>query len=104
MSNLQSDFDQLERDLQQLVALLEEAGATFWSRMLSRGMPKIQARELAGATYVLGCYGGIDTFSDFTISGDGFDELQARNLNARLNQLRTATFESAEAIAARRSW
>ena len=104
MSNLQSEFDQLERDLQQLVALLEEAGATFWSRMLSRGMSKIQARELAGATYVLGCYGGIDTFSDFTISADQFDELQVRNLNARLNQLRTATFESAQAIAARRSW
>ncbi len=106
MSALQQDFDRLEHDLEQLIALLDEAGETFWARTLARGLPRLRARELAGATYVLGCFGGEDTLSDLRIQASDAlcDPLQLRNLNARLGALRTATFQSAEAIAARRNW
>ncbi len=104
MGQLTKEFDELERQVQQLIALLIEADENFWARTFARGLPRIQAHELAGATYVLGCYGGVDTFSDFSIAAKESDSLNRRNLNARLAHQRTATFEAADAIAARRSW
>lgn len=106
MSNLHDEFATLAADVRELVSLLQEADETFWSNTLSRGLRQIEAHQLAGATYILGCYGGIDTFSDLVIGGrwSRSDPLRYRNLNARLGHLRTRTFESANAIAARRSW
>jgi len=106
MSSLERDFALLETDLQALLGLLEEAEETFWLNTLARGMRKVRDQKLAGATYVLGCYGGVETFSDLVI-GRKFEDsepLRFRNLNARLSNLRSRTFDSANAIAARRSW
>ena len=106
MSSLERDFALLETDLQALLGLLEEAEETFWRNTLARGMRKVRDQKLAGATYVLGCYGGVETFSDLVI-GRKFEDsepLRFRNLNARLSNLRSRTFDSANAIAARRSW
>ena len=106
MSSLERDFAVLEKDLQALLSLLEEAEETFWRNTLARGMRQVRDQKLAGATYVLGCYGGVETFSDLVI-GRNFEDsepLRFRNLNARLSNLRTRTFDSANAIAARRSW
>ena len=106
MSNLEDEFATLAADVRALVSLLDEAEETFWSNTLARGLRQIEARRLAGATYVLGCYGGVDTFSDLVIGAQWSrsDPLRYRNLNARLGHLRTRTFESANAITARRSW
>ena len=106
MSSLERDFATLESDLQALLALLEEADETFWRNTLARGMRQVQEQKLAGATYILGCYGGVETFSDLVIgrSFETSEPLRFRNLNARLSHLRTRTFDSANAIAARRSW
>ena len=106
MSSLERDFATLESDLQALLALLEEADETFWRNTLARGMRQVRDQKLAGATYILGCYGGVETFSDLVIGQDFEDSepLRFRNLNARLSHLRTRTFDSANAIAARRSW
>ena len=106
MGALEAEFTVLAEDVRALVGLLHEAEETFWSKTLARGLTLIEARQLAGATYVLGCYGGEDTFSDLVI-GQGWsavEPLRYRNLNARLSHLRTKTFESANAITARRSW
>ena len=106
MSALAAEFDVLEKDLLALLGLLEEAEERFWHNTLARGLRQVRDRKLAGATYILGCYGGQETFSDLVI-GARFSEsepLRYRNLNARLVELRTRTFESANAIAARRSW
>ncbi len=106
MCALGDEFEELGKNVRLLIALLREADEVFWSRTLERGLPKIEARELAGATFVLGCYGGVDTFSDFELAGElaATEPLRHRNLNARLTELRTAAFESAQGIAARRNW
>ena len=106
MSSLEKEFATLETDLQALLGLLEEAEETFWRNTLARGMRQVQEQKLAGATYVLGCYGGVETFSDLVIGQkfEASEPLRFRNLNARLSHLRTRTFDSANAIAARRSW
>ena len=106
MSSLDDEFAALAADVRALVGLLTEADETFWSNTLARGLRQIEGNELAGATYVLGCYGGVDTFSDLVIGRKWTDSepLRFRNLNARLGHLRTRTFESANAITARRSW
>ncbi len=106
MSNLEAEFATLAADVRELVGLLQEAEETFWSNTLSRGLRQIESRKLAGATYILGCFGGVDTFSDLVIGRQWSrsDPLRYRNLNARLGHLGTRTFESANAIAARRSW
>lgn len=106
MGNLEDEFATLAADVRELVGLLQEAEETFWSNTISRGLRQIDARQLAGATYILGCYGGVDTFSDLVIGNrwSRTDPLRFRNLNARLQHLRTRTFESANAITARRSW
>lgn len=106
VNTLDNEFAALEADVQALVGLLTEAEETFWSNTIARGLRQIQAHKLAGATYILGCFGGEDTFSDLVI-GERYsrsEPLRYRNLNARLTHLRTRTFESANAIAARRSW
>ncbi len=106
MSELDRQFDQLGDQVAQLIALLEESGDPFWIPYLRRGLTDVREHRLAGATFVLGCYGGVETFSDLVIGRrlEHSDPLAFRNLNARLTHLRTATFESANAITSRRAW
>ena len=103
---LEQEFEHLGRSLEALIALLEEAGEPFWIPYLQRGLDNVRGRRLAGATAVLGCYGGEDTLSDLVIGRrwEESDALKFRNLNARLAHLRTQTFEAADAITSRRSW
>lgn len=106
MATLHEQFDELARVLRALISLLEEADERFWIPYLRRGLRQVEERKLAGATFVLGCYGGAETFSDLVIglAYKDTEPLRYRNLNARLASLRTDCFESANAIAARRSW
>jgi hypothetical protein len=106
VSDLELEFRTLERNVEELIALLQEEDERFWSGYLKRGLSQVVENRLSGATFILGCYGGHETFSDFRI-GERWQEsepLRHQNLNARLNGLRTAVFESANAITARRSW
>jgi len=72
----------------------------------SRGLAQVRENRLSGATFILGCFGGAETFSDLVIGRqfETSDPLKFRNLNARLSHLRTRTFESANAITSRRAW
>ena len=62
--------------------------------------------RLSGATFILGCYGGEDTFSDVVIGlqWETTEPLHYRNANARLSTLRDGIFAAADAIASRRHW
>ena len=106
MSSLQQEFSQLGQNLERLLALLEEADETFWRTYLVRGQDKVAGRELAGATYILGCFGGMDTFSDLVLARDleAKDPMRFKNLNARLHHLRTEVFTSCRKIASRELW
>jgi hypothetical protein len=103
---LAAEFENLEHLTSQLVGLLLEVDETFWHKYLERAIPKLKRYELAGATYILGCFSGEGSFSDLTIANraDNADPLQQINLSARLNQLRTAVFKSAKRIASRQLW
>jgi hypothetical protein len=103
---LERDFDDLAAYLRRLIGLLEEADDRYWVIYLRRGLREVEEHRLSGATHVLGCYGGEDTFSDLVIGKRwALDEpLRYRNLNARLVALRTETFEAANVIASRRNW
>lgn len=106
MSTLNEQFELLERALEELLALLEEADERFWVPYFRRGLAQVRQHRLAGATFVLGCYGGADTFSDLVIGvhWQTGDPLRFRNLNARLGEVRTRVFEAANAITSRRAW
>lgn len=106
MSALSDEFEALENAVMQLIGLLTEAEERFWIPYLTRGLTQIQENKLAGATFVLGCFGGQDTLSDLVIGAEleQSDPRRFRNQNARLGHLRTAVFEAANAITARRSW
>ncbi len=106
MSALQRQFDDLADALRQLIALLDEADERFWVPYLKRGLRQVEENRLSGATFVLGCYGGEDTFSDLVIGGDwqSTDRLKFQNLNRRLEHLRTRVFDAADAITSRRAW
>lgn len=106
MTDLSSQFAELRAQLERLIALLDEAGESFWIPYFRRGLRQVEAFELGGATYVLGCYGGVDTFSDLVIAAHLRDDdpLRFDNLNARLGELRTGVFEAANAITSRRAW
>jgi hypothetical protein len=106
VSELEEQFATLARDIEELGGLLAETGEHFWIHQLDRALPLVRERKLAGATFVLGCFGGADTLSDLVIGApwEATDPLRFRNLNARLTRLRTRVFESANAIAARRAW
>lgn len=104
--SLPAEFETLASALNRLMALLEECDEQFWLPYLKRGLRDVQDRKLAGATSVLGCYGGQDTLSDLCIGAvhREQDPLRYRNLNARLSELRTEVFQAADQIASRRSW
>jgi hypothetical protein len=106
MGSLDDEFATLAADVRALIGLLTEAEEVFWANAFKRGLPLVEAHKLAGATGILGCYGGENTFSDLVIGQRwvGSEPLKYRNLNARLGHLRTRAFESANIIAARRSW
>lgn len=106
LSDLDREFTELGDNVSQLIGLLEESEDAFWIPYLRRGLNQVRENRLSGATFILGCYGGMETFSDLVI-GQRFehsDPLKFRNLNARLAHLRTRTFDSANAITSRRSW
>lgn len=106
VSELEAQFDQLGDNVARLIALLQEADEAFWIPYLERSLVRIREHKLAGATFVLGCYGGTGTFSDLVIGRQyqARDPITFRNLNARLSHLRTETFECANAITSRRAW
>ena len=103
---LNQQFIDLGNTTRELIGLLNEADERFWVMCMQRALPKIEDHELAGATLVLGCYGGMDTFSDLQLNKDLIDSdpVRYRNLNGRLDHLRTKTFEAARSIAARQTW
>ncbi len=104
--SLAAEFSKLELALEQLIDLLEAEDEKHWARYLARGLPDITSGRLAGATYVLGCYGGEDTLSDLIVARDraAADPQGFADVNARLTEVRTRVFESASAIASRRLW
>jgi hypothetical protein len=106
MVTLADQFAILARDVEELIGLLEEADERFWIGYFKRGLIDVRAHRLAGVTYVLGCYGGAETFSDLVIGcgRPSGETLAVTNLNARLAHLRTRVFDSANAITARRVW
>ena len=106
MDRLTQEFEQLGQHTEALIELLEEVGDPLWPRYFKRGLAMIRERRLAGATYILGCYGGHETFSDLTIGAEWLPDhpLKYEALNARLGRLRTAAFESASLIASRKLW
>ena len=106
MTTLNQQFIDLSNITRELIGLLVETDEKFWLTVLRKAIVKVDAHELAGATLILGCYGGIDTFSDLIIGTalEEQDPLAFRNLNARLDHLRTKTFEAARSIAARQTW
>ena len=109
MGRLDEEFRELGAAVRELIGLLEEVDERedgFWLPYLRRGLRLIEENKLAGATAVLGCFGGEDTFSDLVIgrSLEKTDPLRFANLNARLGALRNRTFDTASAIASRRSW
>ena len=106
INTLSEQFGELAKASRELISLLDEADEKYWKFMLERALPKVNAHELAGATLILGCYGGMDTFSDLIIGKpyENDEPLKYQNLNARLTHLRTRTFEAARRIAARQVW
>jgi len=106
MSLLDDQFATLARDVEELIGLLDEADERFWIPYLNRGLQMVKGNRLAGATFILGCFGGEETFSDLVIGRhlESTEPLRFRNLNLRLGTLRTRVFESANAITSRRAW
>lgn len=103
---LDEQFERLARQLRQTISLLDATHDCYWANFLQRGLKQVDLRRLSGATFVLGCYGGENTFSDVTIAHqfEHSDPLQFSNANARLHALRNDMFETANAIASRKHW
>lgn len=106
ITTLNQQFIHLGNSTRELIGLLSEADEKFWVMCMQRALPKIEEHKLAGATLVLGCYGGMDTFSDLELGKElvDSDPQRYRNLNGRLEHLRSKTFEAARCIAARQTW
>jgi hypothetical protein len=103
---LAEQFDTLAHLLRQTISLLEESEERFWIGYLQRGLKQVDDHHLAGATFILGCFGGQDTFSDVVIARhwQQAQPLQFENANARLHRLRNDILSTASAIASRRHW
>jgi hypothetical protein len=105
-TSLNGQFAALSQQLNQLISLLEESEDRFWVAYIKRGLKQVDENKLAGATFILGCYGGEDTFSDVVIARHWEKEspLKFHNANARLGQLRNEIFTTASSIASRQHW
>ncbi len=67
MTSLDDEFEEIAVCVRMLIDLLEEAEEPYWIPQLQRSLAQVTQRRLSGATFVLGCYGGVDTFSDLVI-------------------------------------
>ena len=105
-SPLTEEFDRLATAASSLISLLQDNNEPYWASQLQRGLAQIQSKQLSGATFVLGCYGGTGTLSDLMIASDtaGSNPGKFAELNAQLTELRTQVFESANQIASRNLW
>tara|TARA_Y100001935_G_scaffold48981_1_gene40745 strand:+ start:897 stop:1232 length:336 start_codon:yes stop_codon:yes gene_type:complete len=106
LSSLEEDFRELSFLARRIIGLLEETDERYWILMFSRSLEQIETNNLSGATSVLGCFGGEDTFSDLILAKhlEESEPLQFKNLNARLERLRNETFQAARKIASRKNW
>ncbi len=104
--SLRDEFRNLERLTKDLISLLEEDQDSFWPLYLKRALPKLEQRQLAGATYLLGCFTGEGSMSDLVLASqyEQSDALRYRTANARLTRLRNDLFASAQKIASRQLW
>ena len=104
--SLSQEFEHLKRLLGNTISLLQESGDTFWCAFLQRALTQVEENKLSGATMVLGCFNGADSFADLTIGQHlrADDELAYNNLNQRLHHLRNQIFKSASTIASRKLW
>ena len=96
-------FEELAVRLEELIELLDAADERLWLRYMRRGLQHVRERRLAGATYVLGCYGGENTFSDLVVArgSESGDSTRYLVLNRRLHHLRDSIFRLANDIASR---
>ncbi len=94
-------FEELSARLEELQVLLEDADERLWLRFMAHGARQVREKKLAGATYVLGCYGGEDTFSDLVVHRAlrTRDPKRYQLLNNRLTYLRDSIFTVANDIA-----
>ena len=106
LSSLEEDFKELGFLTRRIIGLLEETDERYWILMFSRSLEQIETNNLSGATSVLGCFGGADTFSDLILAKhlEESEPLRFKNLNARLERLRNETFQAARKIASRKNW
>jgi hypothetical protein len=104
--SLNQQFADLASSTQRLISILQEADERYWLRTFRRALPLVEANKLAGATHILGCYGGMDTFSDLVVGEDlrDIEPLRFKNLNARLHEVRNELFVAANRITSRESW
>jgi len=103
---LAQEFDTLSHLLRQAISLLEETDEHFWVSYFKRGLRQVDDHRLSGATFILGCYGGVDTFSDVVIARHWEQQapLRFKNANGRLSSLRDDIFTAASTIASRKHW
>ena len=88
MSDLQQEFDELERAVRETIGLLEEVeGQKYWLIMFRRALLSIEAKELAGATSVLSCFGGEATFSDLRLEQSFKENVSRRSAPEKFSNM-----------------
>lgn len=86
------DVSRLVTDLETLVALLDDDGATHWSRWARQSLAEIERRDARGLTRLRQGYGGMGSFNDLVLEGDGVED--RRRLNEELDALRGRIYSS----------
>lgn len=86
------DVTRLVADLQSLVALLDDHGAAHWSRWARQSLAEIEQHDARGLSRLRQGYGGMGSFNDLVLDGDGFED--GRRLNDDLDALRGRIYSS----------
>lgn len=86
----------LVADLKSLVALLDDNGATHWSRWARQSLAEVEQHDARGLSRLRQGYGGMGSFNDLVLDGDGFED--QRRLNDELDALRGRIYSSVTAL------
>ncbi|WP_236790627.1 DUF4911 domain-containing protein [Amycolatopsis sp. GM8] len=91
----------LNADLDSLLVLLDDADEQHWSRWFRAARRDLSNRDAYGLRRILQAYGGMGSFNDLVIhprNGHTISPDEARQVNERLDTLRTQIYRVAHQL------
>jgi len=87
--------------LKEVIQLLDGVGERYWSEWMAVALTQIEDADFSGIEHLRAAYGGMGSFNDILmhrLNGFTGTEMECRDLNERLERLRSEMWKLADYI------